>query len=131
MSNAKNTAAETKVEEKVEIPTQSSDAKSAAVLTIGDALKAVEDKKSEAMVIALFLDENGEIQVDVHERPEDSKAKKLVSGAKGVFKRNKKLVLATGGLLATSVLLKVLANRQAALEADEVVESSDDIDVDA
>lgn len=107
------------------------DAKSAAVLTIGDALKAVEEKRSEAMVIALYLDENGEVQVDVHEKPEDGKIKSLAGKAKGVFDRNKKLVLATAGLAATSVLLKVIANRQAALEADEVVESSDVVDTDA
>lgn len=134
MSNTAKTnaadAAAVKVE--TEIPAQqSTDAKSAAVLTIGDALKAVESKKSEGMTVTLTLDENGEVKVQVDELTADGKGKKLVTGAKGLFQRNKKLVLATAGLVATSVVLKVIAGRQAELEADEVVESSDDVTVDA
>lgn len=133
MSNtAKNVTTPADADVKVEVPgQQSSDAKSAAVLTIGDALKAVETKKSEGMTVTLTLDENGEVQVQVDEVTADGKGKKLVNGAKGLFQRNKKLVLATAGLLATSVVLKVIAGRQAELEADEVDESSDDVSVDA
>jgi hypothetical protein len=47
-----------------------------------------------------------------------------------VFQRNKKLVLATAGLITASVVLKVIAGRQE-LEADEVVESSDEISTEA
>lgn len=134
-ANAKNvTPADVaaKAEEKTEIPAQqSSDAKSAAVLAIGDALKAVENKKSEGLTVKLSLDENGELQIQVDETAEDGKAKKLLNGAKGVFNRNKKLVLASAGLLAASVVLKVVARRQAELEADEIVETSDDVAVDA
>lgn len=138
-ANAKNTASEAAAQKLAdeaaklsEIPVQkASDAKANAVVTIGDVLKAVEEKRSEGMTIALTLDENGEIQVDVHEITEDGKAKKLVAGAKGVFQRNKKLVLASAGLLAASVVLKVVARRQAELEADEVVESSGDVSTDA
>lgn len=121
-----------KTDEKTEIPAQqSSDAKSQAVLAIGDALKAVEDRKSEGLTVKLSLDENGELQIQVNETGEDGKAKKLVAGAKGLFQRNKKLVLATAGLVVTTAVLKVIAARQVELEADEVVESSDDISVDA
>lgn len=133
--NVKNTQETVISEKNVTFPSQqtgeTSDAKSAAVLTIGDALKAVEEKRSEGMTIALTLDENGEIQIQVDEIQKDGKAKKLVAGAKGVFQRNKKLVIASAGLMAASVVLKVISNRQAALEADEVVESSDEINPDA
>jgi hypothetical protein len=130
MSNTAKT--NTAADVKVEVPEQqSSDAKSAAVLTIGDALKAVESKKSEGMTVTLTLDENGEVQVQVNELTADGKAKKLVDGAKGLFQRNKKLVVATVGLTAASLVLRAIARRQDGLEADEVIESSDDVAVDA
>jgi len=146
-ANAKKTEYAAATDEKIDaalkdaaVPTQTtgekSDAKSAAVLTIGDALKAVEEKRSEGMTVSLSLDENGEIQVQVNEISEGGKAKKLVAGAKGVFQRNKKLVLASAGLVATSVLLKVIASRRDELEQvdyedAEVVETSDDVSTDA
>jgi len=97
--------------------------------TMIDALATIEDRLAEGVVVKVQVDADGKVHLEVVEG--ESKVKSLAGKAKGLFQRNKKLVLATGGLVATSVLLKVLANRQAALEADEVVESSDDVTVDA
>lgn len=121
-------------EEKVTVPAQQSPALTEAK-AVDQALDSVPEelrgKFAEGYTAKVFL--NPETNLVEVEFVEDGKAKVkgLAGKAKGVFQRNKKLVLATGGLLATSLLLKVLANRQAALEDDEVVESSDDVSVDA
>ena len=136
MSNAKPAAEKTAATEETEIPVQkASDAKASAVMAIGDALKAVEEKRSEGMAVTMTLDENGEIQIQITD-VEDYRAKKFVSRAKGVFQRNKKLVIATASLLAVSVVVKVLASRQEELELagvveDEIVESSDQVSTEA
>lgn len=134
-ANAKPAAPKT-VTEETAVPAQNSGEKKIAAVvqeavaadTMIDALKKIEDRLAEGVTVTIKVHENGSIDLDV---VEDGKVKSLAGKAKGVFQRNKKLVLATAGLAATSLLLKVIANRQAALEADEVVETSDDVAVDA
>jgi len=134
MSVKPNTAKTANTEEKT-VPGQQTNPELVAAVqsavaadNMVDALKKVEDQLADGVTVKIKVGEDGKVELDV---VESGKTKKLVAGAKGVFQRNKKLVLATGGLLATSVLLKVLANRQASLEADEVVESSDEINTEA
>ena len=79
---------------------------------LADAVKAVQDKQSEGLTVTLSLGENGEVEIQVNETPTAGKVAKLVDGAKGVFKRNKKLLLVGAGLFATSVALRVIAARQ-------------------
>lgn len=98
-----------------------------AANTMIDALKKVEDQLADGVTVKVTVDEDGAVSLEVV----DSKVKSLAGKAKGVFNRNKKLVLATAGLAAASLVLKVIARRNAELEADEVVESSDDVAVDA
>jgi hypothetical protein len=132
-NTAKNAAAAT-VEEKVTVPAQNQNEKLAADVqeavaanTMIDALKKVEDQLADGVTVKVTVDEDGAVSLEVV----DSKVKSLAGKAKGVFQRNKKLVLATAGLAAASLVLKVIARRNAELEADEVVESSDDVSVDA
>ena len=94
-----------------------------------DALAKIEDRLAEGVTVTVKINEDGKIDLVVLD--EDSKVKSLAAKAKGVFQRNRKLVLATAGLATASILLKVIARRQAELEADEVVESSDDISTEA
>ncbi|AWN05469.1 hypothetical protein SEA_MOOZY_34 [Streptomyces phage Moozy] len=131
-NTAKNVAAAT--EEKVTVPSQNKNEKLAADVqeavaanTMIDALKKVEDQLADGVTVKVTVDEDGAVSLEVV----DSKVKSLAGKAKGVFQRNKKLVLATAGLAAASLVLKVIARRNAELEADEVVESSDDVAVDA
>jgi len=137
MSNntaAKNAAAA--VEEKVTVPSQNKNEKLAADVqeavaanTMIDALKKVEDQLADGVTVKVQVAEDGSVSMEV---VEGGKLKGLADKAKGVFKRNKKLVLATAGLATASLVLKVIAaRRDAELEADEVVESSDDVAVDA
>lgn len=132
-NTAKNAAAAT-VEEKVTVPAQNKNEKLAADVqeavaanTMIDALKKVEDQLADGVTVKVTVDEDGAVSLEVV----DSKVKSLAGKAKGVFQRNKKLVLATAGLAAASLVLKVIARRNAELEADEVVESSDDVSVEA
>lgn len=132
-NTAKNAAAAT-AEEKVTVPAQNKNEKLAADVqeavaanTMIDALKKVEDQLADGVTVKVTVDEDGAVSLEVV----DSKVKSLAGKAKGVFQRNKKLVLATAGLAAASLVLKVIARRNAELEADEVVESSDDVSVDA
>ena len=132
-NTAKNAAAAT-VEEKVTVPAQNKNEKLAADVqeavaanTMIDALKKVEYQLADGVTVKVTVDEDGAVYLEVV----DSKVKSLAGKAKGVFQRNKKLVLATAGLAAASLVLKVIARRNAELEADEVVESSDDVSVDA
>lgn len=132
-NTAKNAAAAT-AEEKVTVPAQNKNEKLAADVqeavaanTMIDALKKVEDQLADGVTVKVTVDEDGAVSLEVV----DSKVKSLAGKAKGVFQRNKKLVLATAGLAAASLVLKVIARRNAELEADEVVESSDDVAVDA
>lgn len=133
-NTAKNAAAAT-VEEKVTVPAQNKNEKLAADVqeavaanTMIDALKKVEDQLADGVTVKVQVAEDGSVSLEV---VEDSKVKSLAGKAKGVFQRNKKLVLATAGLAAASLVLKVIARRNAELEADEVVESSDDVSVEA
>ncbi|WMI34415.1 hypothetical protein SEA_SHERA_35 [Streptomyces phage SheRa] len=131
-NTAKNVAAT--AEEKVTVPAQNKNEKLAADVqeavaanTMIDALKKVEDQLADGVTVKVTVDEDGSVSLEVV----DSKVKSLAGKAKGVFQRNKKLVMATAGLAAASLVLKVIARRNAELEADEVVESSDDVAVDA
>ncbi|AWN05202.1 hypothetical protein SEA_HOTFRIES_34 [Streptomyces phage HotFries] len=131
-NTAKNVAAT--AEEKVTVPAQNKNEKLAADVqeavaanTMIDALKKVEDQLADGVTVKVTVDEDGAVSLEVV----DSKVKSLAGKAKGVFQRNKKLVMATAGLAAASLVLKVIARRNAELEADEVVESSDDVAVDA
>jgi len=137
MSNtAKATPADVaaKTEEKT-VPAQNNGSKklagaiqsAVAADTMIDALSKIDDRLAEGVTVKVQVDEEGNVSLEVVE----DKVKGLVASAKGVFKRNKKLVLATAGLVATSVVLKLIARRQAELEADIVEESSDDVSVDA
>ncbi|UQT02482.1 hypothetical protein SEA_ANNIHILUS_35 [Streptomyces phage Annihilus] len=134
-TNAKPAAA-TAAEEKV-VPAQKSGETTTPTLAdkinaiVTDAATAVKAEPGTALAVTVYLDEDDELQVEVVKAPKDGKAKQLAGKAKGVFQRNKKLVLATAGLAAASLVLKVIARRNAELEADEVVESSDDVAVDA
>lgn len=107
-----------------------------AVSALEESLRVVEKNMKHVygmgVDVRIKRDDNGDYMVEVVD-PDESKAKRLVAGAKGLFNRNKKLVLTTAGLLATTAVLKVIAARQEiVLEADEVVvESSDQIPVDA
>jgi hypothetical protein len=96
--------------------------------TMIDALQKIEDRLADGVTVTIKVHEDGKVDLDIVEG--ETKTKKLVTGVKGVFQRNKKLVLASAGLLAASVVLKVIAGRQE-LEADEVVESSDEISTEA
>lgn len=132
-NTAKNAAAAT-AEEKVNVPAQNKNEKLAADVqeavaanTMIDALKKVEDQLADGVTVKITVDEDGAVSLEVV----DNKVKSLAAKAKGVFNRNKKLVLATAGLAAASLVLKAIARRNAELEADEVVESSDDVAVDA
>lgn len=135
MSNtAKNTTVAAAAEEKVNVPAQNKNEKLAADVqeavaanTMIDALKKVEDQLADGVTVKITVDEDGAVSLEVV----DNKVKSLAAKAKGVFNRNKKLVLATAGLAAASLVLKAIARRNAELEADEVVESSDDVAVDA
>lgn len=134
MSTAKSNATPAAaVEEKATVPAQKTVAPSTGDIqkVVEDVVAAVKEKQGLAMTVTVKLDENDGLEIDVHEVPDGGKVKKLVTGAKGIFTRNKKLVLATAGLAATSVLLKVIASRQEVLEDDEVVETSDDVATDA
>lgn len=139
MSNtAKNAATPADVKaltEETTVPAQNNGEKKLAAAvhsavaadTMIDALATVEDRLTEGVTVRVQVDKDGKVELHV---VEDSKAKKLVAGAKGVFQRNKKLVIATVGLTAATLVLRAIARRQE-LEADEVVESSDDVAVDA
>lgn len=85
------------------------DAKTAAVLVLGDAVKAVENGALASGVTVKLTLVDGELQTEIIE---GTKRQRLVSGAKGVFQRNKKLVIATAGLLVASAVLKAIAARQ-------------------
>jgi hypothetical protein len=134
-TDAKVDAAIADVEEKT-VPAQNNGEKKLAAAvhsavaadTMIDALATVEDRLAEGVTVRVQVDKDGKVELHV---VEDSKGKKLLDGAKGVFNRNKKLVLATAGLLTASVVLKVIANRQTELEADEVVETSDEVSTEA
>ncbi|QZE10608.1 hypothetical protein SEA_BILO_33 [Streptomyces phage Bilo] len=133
MSNtAKNAAVTaTAVEEKV-VPAQNTGEKKASAISVDTMLDSL-DLSSELMEngfkVRVLVDEQGNRSLEVVE--EGSKLKTLAGKAKGVFNRNKKLVLATAGLAAASLVLKALARRNEELEADEVVESSDEISTEA
>ncbi|ATN93683.1 hypothetical protein SEA_SCAP1_34 [Streptomyces phage Scap1] len=106
-----------------------------AVGALQDSLTAVEKNLMHVYGVGVDVriirdEDTGEFKVEVID-PDESKMKRFAGKAKGVFQRNKKLVLATAGLLVTSAVLKAIAARQVELEADEVVESSDDVSVDA
>jgi hypothetical protein len=130
--SAKNDAATKTVnaEEKVSVPAQPSAEESARVVIVAtgdlatDINSTLTDKDSKGMKVTIVRGENGNLEVVPVE------GNQLVNKAKGLFQRNKKLVVATGALLATSVLLRVIA-RRAELEADEVVEFSDEISTEA
>lgn len=136
-ANAKTTAdAKTATTEETVVPAQNNGEKKLAAAvhsavaadTMIDALATVEDRLAEGVTVRVQVDKDGKVELHV---VEDSNAKKLVAGAKGLFQRNKKLVIATVGLTAASLVLRAIARRQDDLEADEVVESSDDVAVDA
>lgn len=90
---------------------------------VEDIAEALAKDPNQTYKVTLSVDENDGLVIQT-ELVEVNKIKTLAGKAKGVFQRNKKLVLATGALVATSVLLKVIARRNAELEDDEVVESS-------
>lgn len=140
MSNApKNvTPAEIKAmadEKKAErtVPTQSkapepkvaavlADVQETAVDELQDALRMVESKMKHVYGVGVDVritrDDEGEFTVEVVD-PNASKLQRLKNGAAGVFSRNKKLILASVGLLAASVVLKAVNARQGNDEADE------------
>lgn len=132
-TDAKVDAAIAEVDGKVVVPEQKTGEPTLADKineVVADVAAAVKTKPGTALSVTVKLDENDNLEIQVDEATQ-GKVKKLVAGAKGVLQRNKKLVAATAGLLATSVLLKVLAARRDELEADEVVESSDDVSTEA
>lgn len=104
-----------------------------AVAALEESLRAVEKNMSHVygvgVDVRIVRNDEGEFTVQVVD-PDETKIKRFAGKAKGVFQRNKKLVIASAGLVATSVLLKALKSRYP-LEADEVVESSDDISTEA
>ncbi|UVK63624.1 hypothetical protein SEA_DOXI13_35 [Streptomyces phage Doxi13] len=140
MSNTAKTAAvnndvKAQTEEKT-VPAQSKGENIAAAVheavaadTMIDALAKIEDRLAAGVTVTIKVHEDGKVDLEVVEG--DSKIKSLAGKAKGVFNRNKKLVLATAGLAAASLVLKAIARRNEELETDEVVESSDDVAIDA
>lgn len=117
---------------KADVPAQSKGEKDVIQEAIAadamiDALKKIEDQLADGVNVRVQVSEDGAVTLEVIE---DGAVKKLAGKAKGLFQRNKKIILATAALTVTSVALKVIAARQVELEAD-IVESSDDVSTDA
>lgn len=123
-TNAKNITPV--VDEKI-VPAQNSgeqvDKKTAAVEDLNAALRTVEDQLTAAFaqgITVKIVTDDGHLAIQV---VEEGKAKQLLGKAKGVFQRNKKLVIGTAALVVTSVVLKALMSQQERIEDElEVVE---------
>lgn len=74
--------------------------------------------------IKITRDDEGVFHAEIVESDE-SKVRELAGKAKGLFNRNKKLILATAGLAVSSAVLRALANRRELILEAEVVDVDD------
>lgn len=111
VADAKTVVPEQKVGEQV-------DQKTAAVEDLNAALRTVEDQLTAAFAQGITLKivtDDGHLAIKV---VEEGKVTQFFGKAKGVFQRNKKLVIGTAALVVTSVVLKALLSGRESLEDD-------------
>lgn len=102
------------------------DVQESAVDALQDSLRDVEARLKHVYGVGVKVrinhDDEGEFTVEIVD-PNESKLQKLKDGAKGLFQRNKKLILASAALVATSFVLKAVAASQRVDDEEEYAES--------